>query len=44
MCADDKQSYRPPTPPDELWEEAERRKKEKAKMENYMAILKDTVR
>lgn len=44
MCADGKQCYRPPTPPDELYAEAERRKKEKKDMENYMAILEDTVR
>lgn len=44
MCGDGKQSYRPPTPPEELWEEYERRKKEKKDMKNYMAILEDTVR
>jgi hypothetical protein len=44
MCADGKQSYRPPTPPNELYEESERRKKEKIAMENYMAILEDAVR
>lgn len=44
MCADGKQSYRPPIPPEELYEEAERRKKEKEKMKNHMAILEDAVR
>ena len=44
MCADGKQSFRPPTPPEPLYEEAERRKKERKAMENYMAILEDTVR
>lgn len=44
MCADGKQSYRPPTPPNELYEESERRKKEKKKMKNYMEILEDCVK
>lgn len=42
MC--DHRSYRPPTPPEELYEEAEKRKKEKEKIENYMAILEDCVK
>jgi hypothetical protein len=32
MCADGKQSFLQPTPPEELYEEAERRKKEKAQL------------